>query len=428
MRALPPPAPRAAALALAAAVLAAAPGCGDRLAGADYRGVPLATVSGSMVPTPETDLRGPVRLALVWYPQWLAADDPGAGEATAVAIVTEDVRAEGTFPADFRFPILRPPPVAAIAPLAPGLAGRGSFGVLLAYQDLDGDGRLAAIPRDGAPVDRVVASSLLGDPANTFALVYVDAEQPPSTGLAKGLNLVRAVNDAAEVVPLATRMRLSLTAGGPIYDAFVCTAGWLTFLFTEVCGLPSGAEGAGPPGFALDGRVALDGARLEIELSVTSLGRTHPDASVTVNGRVIPYSPGRGTFHLSEEGSTLVRPGGSFIASASAEGAAVGRLFAMPGEFEVTAPAEAGTVSASQPLDLRWTPSAGSTSYFAGFEALPAGYATITEPGALSIALDTANAGLGPATAFVESRVDPVDGALFVTTALVRRRSFFFAP
>jgi hypothetical protein len=408
--------------------LAALLGCGDRLVGSGYAGEPLATVSGSLVPTPETEVEGPVRLALAWYPQWMAAEDPAGGGTRAPAIVTEDVRAEGTFPVDFRFPVYRPPPAAALARLGEGLAGKGAFGILLAYQDVDGNGRLDPIPEDGAPVDRVVASSLLGDPRSAFALVYVDSPQPGATGLEPGFNLVQAVNaEDAAVVPLDTRVRLALTAGGPLYDAFVCEAGWLTFLLAEVCGLSGGEGGEGPPGFGFDGRVALDGTRLEIELRVTSLDTTYPDANVNVNGRVVPWDAGRSAFWLAEDATTLVRPGGTFIVSATAAGVSAGRVFTMPGEFTVEAPGEWETVSASVPLEVSWTASAGTTTYFAGFEAPPAGYATISEPGALSVLLDTTWAGLGEARAFVEARVDGVDGQAFVTTALVRHRSFYFS-
>ena len=74
---------RLAVLALPAAVALAA--CGDRLVGRDYAGEPLAVLSGSLVPTPETEVTGAVRLALAWYPQWMAAEDPSAGAASAVA-------------------------------------------------------------------------------------------------------------------------------------------------------------------------------------------------------------------------------------------------------------------------------------------------------------------------------------------------------
>jgi len=413
----------------ALALLLALAGCGDRLVDGRYRGEPLAALRGSMVPTPETEVTGPVRLAIAWYPQWLAAEDPG-GEAAPPAIVTEEVEAQGTFPVDFRFPIYGPPPARALAPLAEGLSGRGAFGILLAYQDLNGNRRLDPIPEFGAPTDRVIASSLLGDPRAVFALVYVDSPQPAATGLSPGFNLVQGVNgDAAAVVPLDTRVRLSLTAGGPEYDGFVCLAGWLTFLVADVCGLSGGGEGEEPPGFGFDGRVALDGARLAVELRVTSLEAIYPDAEVNVNGRRIPWDAGRQAFVLEEADTTLVRPGSSVLVSATAAGFSRGKVFAMPGDFALEKPGEFETVSAKGPLRLEWSAAAGTTTYFAGFEAPPAGGASITEsPEVRFLELDTTWAGLGLASAFVEARVDGQDGQAYVTTALVKRRAFYFAP
>lgn len=414
--------------ALALLAVAALAACGDRLVDGRHRGPVLAEIQGSLVPTPETSVTGPVRLAIAWYPQWLAADLP-AGAPAPPAIVTEEVEAIGTFPVDFRFPIHGPPPAQALAPLAQGLAGRGAFGVLLAYQDQDGDRRLAPIPASGRPVDRVVASSLLGDPRAAFAVVYVESAQPPETGLAPGFNLVQGVNGGgAAPVPLGTRVRLSLTGGGPEYDGFVCEAGWLTFLVADVCGL-SAPPDEGPPGFGFDGRVALDGARLAVELRVTSLDATYPDAHVNVNGRRIRWDAGRQAFVLEEEGGTLVRAGESVLVSATIPGASRGKVFTMPGEFEVTRPAQFETVSAAAPLRLEWSASAGTTTYFGGFDAPPAGGASITpSPDVRFLDFDAAFAGLGLATAFVEARVDGEDGAAFVTTALVRRREFYFAP
>lgn len=419
---------RARALLAAAGAAAALAGCGERLVDGRYRGPVLASIQGSLVPTPETEVAGPVRLAIAWYPQWLAAD-AAPGAALPPAIVTEDVEAVGTFPVDFRFPVYGPPPARALAPLAEGLAGRGAFGVLLAYLDLDGDRRLDPIAADGRPVDRVVASSLLGDPRAAFALVYVESAQPPGTGLSPGFNLVAGVNgDGAAVVAPATRVRLTLTRGGPEYDGFVCEAGWLTFLVAEVCGLSAPPE-AGPPGYGFDGRVALDGDRLAVELRVTSLDATHPEADVNVNGRRIPWDPGRQAFVLEEPGATLVRAGESVLVSATIPGTSKGKVFTMPGEFEITAPAEFATVSAAAPLRLEWSASAGATTYFGGFDAPPAGSASITEsPAVRFLELDATLAGLGLASAFVEARVDGDDGTAFVTTALVKRRAFYFGP
>ncbi|MFO0584760.1 MAG: hypothetical protein U0229_21010 [Anaeromyxobacter sp.] len=403
--------------------------CGDRLVDASYRGVPLGALSGSMVPAPGVDVQGPVRLAIAWYPQWLAAADPASADAPP-AIVTEEVEAEGTFPVDFRFPLYGPPPSSALAPLGEGLLGRGAFGVLLAYQDLDGDRRLSPIPRYGKPVDRIIGSSLLGDPSSTFALVYVDRAQPAGTGLVPGLNLVKAAGAETTVVPLDTRVRLSLTEGGPVYDAFVCLAGWLTFLLDPVCGLSGELPSDGPPGFGYDGRVALDGTRLEVELRVTSQEAfSYPDAVVSVNGRRIPWDAGWGAFRLSEADTALVRPGGQVLVSVTAANTSRGRVFTMPAEFSIEKPAELETVSAAGPLRLEWSASPGTTTWFGGFEAPPAGYATITESADIRfLDLDTTWAGIGAASAFVEARVDGVDGEAFVTTALVRRRSFWFVP
>ncbi|MGC4001571.1 MAG: hypothetical protein QM767_30570 [Anaeromyxobacter sp.] len=402
-------------------------GCGDELVGGDYPGEPLATLGGSMVPTPETELSGPVRLAVAWYPQWLSAEDPSGGAAPPT-VVTEDVEAQGTFPVEFRFPIYRPPPRAAQAPLGGGLDGRGSFGVLLAYQDLDGDRQLDLIPEDGAPVDRVIGSSLLGDPRATFALVYVDSAQPAESGLAPGFNLVQALDDdSAAVVPLTSRTRLSLTSGGPVYDAFVCQAGWLTFLLADVCGLWGGG-GGDPETLAYDGRVVLDGDRLEISLTVTGPSGPVTDAAVQVNGRPIPWDDLQGAYVLSEPATTLVAPGSSFLVSVTGAGVSAGQVFTMPGEFALEAPADGATVSAADPLLVGWTASAGAGEYYAGFEALPAGGSTTADAGALSISFDARAAQPGQGSAFVEARIWPEDGRAFVVTALVRRTGFWVVP
>jgi hypothetical protein len=410
--------------------VAALLGCGDRLAGGDYPGEPLASIGGSMIPTPETEVTGPVRLALVWYPQWLAAETPTT-EPTALAIVTEDVEVQGTFPVDFRFPVYRPPPPPALAPLAEGLAGKGAFGILLAYHDRDGDRRLDPIPAAGAPVDQVIASSLLGDPQAAFALVYLDSAQPEGTGLEPGFNLIRGVNDgSAAAVPLDTRVRLALTAGGPIYDAFVCEAGWLTFLLAEVCGLPGGGEEQGPPGFAVDGEVVLDGTRLRVALTVTSLDAKHPEAVVTVNGREIPWVAERDAFVLEEDGSTLVAPGSSVFVTATVPDKSIGQSFPMPGGFAIERPTPFETVHVAEGVTVSWTASAGATEYFVGYDAPLAGEATVAPPeGPLSLPFSLppyAEAGRG--SAFVEARIYAYDATMLVTTKVVERRDFYVGP
>ena len=72
-------------------LLLALAGCGEPIVGPGYEGQPLVTLEGQMTPTPEANITGQVRLALVWYPQWLATDDASGGLGTPKAVVTEDV-------------------------------------------------------------------------------------------------------------------------------------------------------------------------------------------------------------------------------------------------------------------------------------------------------------------------------------------------
>jgi hypothetical protein len=108
---------------------------------------------------PGHTVTGPVRLALVWLP---AAPGTGAEggvvEMDAFELVTEDVTYEGSFPLSYRFDIFQPPPAHVLSTLDEGFQGKGAFGYLLAYQDLNGNGKLDSIPMTGAPVDRVIAS------------------------------------------------------------------------------------------------------------------------------------------------------------------------------------------------------------------------------------------------------------------------------
>jgi hypothetical protein len=404
-------------------------GCGGVVT-PDHEGEPLVTLEGQMNPTPDARIDGEVRLALVWYPQWMAADDTEGTQSGPQHIVTEDVIYQGSFPANYRFHIYRPPPAEALAPLGNGLQGKGAFGILLAYQDGNGNAKLDTIPTEGTPADRVIGSSLLGtDERSTFALLYVTTEQPAHTRLKPGFNLIQAVNgEAGEVVPLNTRLPLSLTQGGPLFDAFVCEAGWLTFLFTEVCGL-DGGDVFEPSTLSAQGRVALEGTKAVVELTV-SLGNTPlADATVKLAGRILPYDEARAAYVLEEEDTALLTAGGRFelVVSTADQVQAMGRTFQVPGGFELTAPTSDEPVSADEPLELKWTDSAGATSYFVGFSSPTAGESIQVEGDARSRTFDATGA-RGEAIARVEARADPENIDWWVTVALVRERAFRFAP
>ncbi len=402
-------------------------GCGDEVVAPEHTGQPLITLEGQMNALPDARVPAQVRLAFVWYPQWLSAEDTTSPQATHQEVITEEVIYQGSFPANYRFHLYRPPPDAALAQLGEGLQGKGAFGLLLAYEDRNGNGKLDPIPMQGTPTDRVIGSSLLGDARSAFAVVYVNTAQPENTGLKPGFNLIQAVNsETSAVVPHSTPLPLNLTSGGPLFDAFVCEAGWLTFLMTDVCGL-KGGEVIEPSQLGVDGRVALVGKQAVVELTVSLDNAQRQDAQVTLAGRTLPYDAGRSAYALSEENTALLTPGGSFELVVSLGEDTLLRTFRMPGSFDITAPASDAQLSSSQNLTLRWTASQGATAYYVGFEATNAGGSTLAEAGALSHTFEAPGAS-GPARVRVEARAEPTDIEAWVTTAVVREQAFTFAP
>jgi len=402
-------------------------GCGDEVVGPDHPGQPLLTLEGQMSAMPGASLPTQVRLAFVWYPQWLAAEDSQSPQSTVQEVITEDLVYQGSFPANYRFHLYRPPPAEALARLGEGLKGKGAFGILLAYEDKNGNGKLDPIAMKGAPVDRVIGSSLLAEARSAFAVVYVTTAQPAQTGLKPGFNIIQAVNsDTSAVVPHSTPLPLSLTSGGPLFDAFVCEAGWLTFLFTDVCGLERG-DVIEPARLGVDGRVVLEGSQAVVDLTVSLDNEPRQDAQVTLAGRSLSYDVARSAYALTEKDSLLLTPGGSFELVVSVGEDTLRRTFRMPGGFDITAPASDAHLSDKQGLTLQWTASQGATSYYVGFEATGAGSSTLAQEGALSHSFDASGAS-GPATVRAEARIDPTDIEAWVTTAVVRERAFTFAP
>ncbi len=130
----------------------------------------------------------PIRLAVAWYADTTTLGGPQA-------IVTEDVEYQGSFPLDYSFSLYGPPPDAALnASTVAGATFRAAWGVLIAYEDLNGDGQLDLIPDGGSPIDLILATSIgdifNGDPAaNPVRVAYIDGQAPASLeGFTAGYN------------------------------------------------------------------------------------------------------------------------------------------------------------------------------------------------------------------------------------------------
>ncbi|QSQ26781.1 hypothetical protein JY651_18465 [Pyxidicoccus parkwayensis] len=321
---------------------------------------PAATLRGQLTMEPDTELNGPVRLALAWYPTLLAGDTGTLMQPTG--IVTEDLAFSGGFPASYTFDVRTPPPADALVELGEGMKGKGAAGILLAYNDGNGNGTLDTIPADGAPVDHVLGASLAWTRPPAFMVIYLDSAQAPATGLKQGFNLMRInSNLSSELVPLDTSIPLSLH-DDPMLDAFVCEAAWDGNTEQVPCGLP-GHEAPDEDTLELFADAVFKGNAADFSLAVSQDGASVKDAQVTVGDLVAAYDAERGRYILHlDEASTVVESGLVTLVARRGD-AAVGRTVVVPSDFQVTWPTVPMSYSPGAPMQVAWTKSQGATRY-----------------------------------------------------------------
>ncbi|WP_257463514.1 hypothetical protein [Archangium lipolyticum] len=190
---------------------------------------PLLTLKGTLTLDPSVTLYRPVRLALAWYPCLLDCPYKPKWISAPLTIATEEVVFQGNFPADFQFRVYQPPPDEALsAPFEPDLTTRGAIGVLLAYQDVNGNGKLDTIPINGSPIDRILGTSIpyLDDASPAYTILYLDSDLEDAPSFKKGFNLWDKRNDDNGPMPLSTSIPMRITKGGSFFDVFVCEGVW----------------------------------------------------------------------------------------------------------------------------------------------------------------------------------------------------------
>lgn len=174
--------------------------CGD-LGDADER-PPLAVIEGQLsVASTNADLtqNANVRVAVLW------------GTSTTGYKNSVDAPVSPVFPSKFRLEITDPPPADSMVGPAPepaptqdntsGLSqrivpanapGSGGYkvaaGTIVAYEDLNGNGRLDLIGPDTAPVDRVLGTN------DELAVVYFEGDPPPLDEYGRPSNATRGYN------------------------------------------------------------------------------------------------------------------------------------------------------------------------------------------------------------------------------------------
>jgi hypothetical protein len=321
---------------------------------------PAAKLQGQLTLAPGTKLDGPVRLALAWYPTLLAED---SGTLTRPAgIVTEDLAFSGGFPASYTFDVKSAPPTEALVQLGDGMKGKGAVGILLAYNDGNGNAALDTIPADGTPVDHVLGASLVWTRPPAFMVVYLDSAQAPATGLKQGFNLVRiSDNLTSDVVPLATPIPLALH-DDPLLDAFVCEAAWDDTAEQAPCGLP-GQEEPVEDWLTIRGDAVFTGNAADVSLAVHKGEVAVDDAEVVVGDRVATYDARRGRYTLHVDDASAVVESGRLALVARRGDSAAGRTMVVPSDFQVTWPTTPASYSPGAEVQAAWSKSKGASDY-----------------------------------------------------------------
>ncbi|MBF5041650.1 hypothetical protein FGE12_04565 [Aggregicoccus sp. 17bor-14] len=414
-------------------LLFALAGCGDPVVDPGYRGESLLTVTGEMRTAPGYHAQGPLHVAMVWFPTSVIESGDGAEVPDAFAMVAEDAAIEGSFPLTYRLDVFQPPPPEAMGAWGQGLPGRGAIGLVIAYEDLNGNGKLDRIPRNGAPQDRIVGASTY-EPGRPYMVLYTDTAQQ---GVPAGFS-IGAADESGEpaVLPASTKLSLTLTPGGDLYDALVCEAGWVTYLFIPVCGLGGNGEEQPPlSDLNVSGDVKLNGGHLDVDLRAsidngTGFEELH-DATLKLGGRELPFDATSGHYVLSEDASTLLTLGQKIRLEVSARGQSTFRDLQVPGAFDITAPGEGAHASSTQPLAVQWTQAAGATGYSVELETPNVFNSGPADEGALSKTYDGL-LGEGDARVRVAARGGVVSGAVFesflIDVSVVKEQSFVLDP
>ncbi len=359
------------------ALVAVAAACGPAT-NSHYPGEPLATIHGQLTVPQANTISGPVRLAVAWY----ILNQPSGPTAstdlgTLQTIFTQDVEYQGVFPIDYSFSLYQPPPPEALQELwQPGNGSKWAVGIVIAYQDLNNNGKLDIISTAGSPVDKVLGTSvgdfylytnydqgagLLG--TTGFQLVYFDGPSG-SSSFQSGFNLVQ--NSPYGVVPTQTRVPIDLT-GSWTNDLFVCNVQFYRASPPWQCGVT-------PPRDLLlvRGVIGRSATNSFVSLTVTNAlsGNFISGASVRVNGRVIPFRPLQfsdgspwGDYQL-DEASFLVAAGAPNDLRVHANGFGdFDRVIAVPDGFQLISPAPNATLHPDVPFEIAWTVAAEASAY-----------------------------------------------------------------
>jgi hypothetical protein len=312
-------------------------GCGSAKS-TKYQGPPLASVQGVMN---GLSAATPISLAIAWYPfpNNLAPNQP-------LSFVSSDVTYQGSFPISYTFNLYDAPPSGAMADIvANGASYQEAMGVLVAYQDDNGNGELDAIETNGAPVDTILGTSVPDIThlfSSGFMLAYVNGST--NGGLSPGYHLLEAGQD----VDLSTRVPIAVTQT-PDLNLFVCQQ---LFEYPQVLAQAGTACAVAPPHAELTvgGQFYGGAGNGSCWFSVTDGIHVLPDAVVNVNGAPISLSSQDGAY----ANYSLNVPSGPNTFSITEQLGSVSGSVNVPQALSLVAPADNATLTASDGISASW--------------------------------------------------------------------------
>ncbi len=325
--------------------------CSPGAVGPRYRGQPLFTVKGQVV-TSGTVPTTPIRLALAWYPDEQSTSAPRA-------IITQDIAYEGSFPLNYSFSFFSIPPPGVLIDYPDGASvTRAAFGVLMAYEDVNGNGQLDSIPMGGSAIDRVLGTSV-GDTYNgkpapkPVYVAYVEGTPGPEwVGYSPGYNLWRNF----EVVPESTSVPIELDATNEL-NFFVCEE----FISGSSYGFDLPCNIAPTGGVRVIGNVYEQNGLGGLSLRITDGVRVLPGLQVELNDAGVSFDAPSGLYGGS--GFSVVSPGSNVVTVRPVGQPPLVFALEAPGGFALQAPTEGRRLLAGTSLSTQWTPASRASFY-----------------------------------------------------------------
>jgi hypothetical protein len=243
-----------------------------------------------------------------------------------------------------------------------GVTTRAAFGVLMAYEDLNGNGLLDTIPAGGSPIDRVLGTSLGDrfngdDLAQQVYVAFVDGVPPASwVGYGSGYQLWQNGSIVAASTPVPIPLAQTNELNFFVCEEFIASSGYGYDLPCNIA--PTG-------GVRVIGNVYRHEGQGGVGMRITDGTNALPNLGVEVNGVAVPYDAASQLY--AAYGNVPVNTPGRNTVRVTVPGQQA-RVFEMdaPGDFALQPPVDGKRMLAGTALDVQWIRAAGASFYQAG--------------------------------------------------------------